>query len=261
MNWEPCPRCGSVRVKKESNWLIVYVGLLIGAIGGIISPGLLTIGIIFMVVGIPIGILVWALNKDKIIMQCKDCGFRYEIIKSNSAEKANDPAEEYRRVAQDTKFSGQTNEPKTKMSQEVLNKYHIYYLCEGKQMGPIKFDQLLEFIECQEVKEDTLIWVKGFKNWEELSNTFFCDYISDETFLGKPIKWSGGLYAGEMKDGRPHGRGKFTYPDGHSYKGDWVDGKKHGSGIFTYPSGAYCVNQWEDDQPLEGGKMIYPDKK
>ena len=39
---------------------------------------------------------------------------------------------------------------------------------------------------------------------------------------------SGGVYEGEFKDGKQHGRGTFTLPDGYEYTGDWVDGEIRG---------------------------------
>lgn len=45
-------------------------------------------------------------------------------------------------------------------------------------------------------------------------------------------------YDGEMRDGRSHGRGIYTFADGGRYDGEWMDGEVHGQGIFTHPNGA-----------------------
>ena len=42
-----------------------------------------------------------------------------------------------------------------------------------------------------------------------------------------------GWYEGEYKDGKYHGQGIFSYPDGSKYEGKWKDGEKNGQGILT----------------------------
>ena len=45
-------------------------------------------------------------------------------------------------------------------------------------------------------------------------------------------------YVGEVKNGKPHGKGTLTYPDkGGKYVGQWKNGKYHGEGILTFPGG------------------------
>jgi len=42
-----------------------------------------------------------------------------------------------------------------------------------------------------------------------------------------------GWYEGEYKDGKYHGQGISSYPDGSKYEGKWKDGEKHGQGTLT----------------------------
>tara|TARA_B100000780_G_C21053985_1_gene423345 strand:- start:40 stop:1167 length:1128 start_codon:yes stop_codon:yes gene_type:complete len=43
-------------------------------------------------------------------------------------------------------------------------------------------------------------------------------------------------YVGEVKNGKPHGKGTLTWPDeGGKYVGQWKNGKFHGEGILTFP--------------------------
>ena len=35
-------------------------------------------------------------------------------------------------------------------------------------------------------------------------------------------------YEGDLKDGKYHGQGTFTYADGGNYAGGWKDGEMHG---------------------------------
>ncbi len=37
--------------------------------------------------------------------------------------------------------------------------------------------------------------------------------------------WGGDKYVGEWRDGKWHGQGTFTYPDGHIEKGIWENGE------------------------------------
>ena len=50
-------------------------------------------------------------------------------------------------------------------------------------------------------------------------------------------------YDGEWKDGKHHGKGIYTWPDGHEYNGEWEEGKEHGMGTFTSPFGFKYVGE------------------
>ena len=41
---------------------------------------------------------------------------------------------------------------------------------------------------------------------------------------------TGEAYTGEYKDGQPHGKGAYTWPNGEIYEGDFINGVKHGKG-------------------------------
>lgn len=49
-----------------------------------------------------------------------------------------------------------------------------------------------------------------------------------------------------MQDGKPHGRGQYSQPNGYSYEGEWVQGLKTGSGIEHYPNGDTYVGDFCD---------------
>ena len=77
--------------------------------------------------------------------------------------------------------------------------------------------------------------------------------------------------------GKPHGRGKMTFPDGSTYEGDFDDGEPHGEGKMTFSDGStregvwrkgsmhdkgakvtYCIGKLGGLRSVEvGGKMIY----
>ncbi len=47
-----------------------------------------------------------------------------------------------------------------------------------------------------------------------------------------------GTYSGEIKDGKPHGKGILTYEDGEKYSGDWINGMREGKGTLIYIDGS-----------------------
>ena len=62
------------------------------------------------------------------------------------------------------------------------------------------------------------------------------------SYLGKPlptqrIEYEYGVYEGEVKDGKKHGKGKMTWADGDVYKGGYKDNKPHGRGRYTPSKG------------------------
>ena len=97
--------------------------------------------------------------------------------------------------------------------------------------------------------------------WEEFENRAGCywwnvHYHSDRTATLSSGRCRGGVvkgrgtismstgsehsseeYRGEWRDGKQHGYGTYTAPDGRRakrYEGGWRDGKQHGHGIYTY---------------------------
>lgn len=54
-------------------------------------------------------------------------------------------------------------------------------------------------------------------------------------------------YVGEVKNGKPNGKGTLTYPDkGGKYDGDWKNGKYHGDGKLTYHDGGIYIGQFKN---------------
>ena len=56
-------------------------------------------------------------------------------------------------------------------------------------------------------------------------------------------------YLGEYKDGKKHGKGRYTWSDGGIYEGNWKDGKEHGHGTYTTPAGRKYVGEWREGKP------------
>ena len=45
-------------------------------------------------------------------------------------------------------------------------------------------------------------------------------------------------YVSEFKDGRVHGQGTRTFPNGEKYEGEWENDREHGQGTRTFTMGA-----------------------
>ena len=58
-----------------------------------------------------------------------------------------------------------------------------------------------------------------------------------------------GSYEGEYKDGKYHGQGIFSYPDGSKYEGKWKHGIYHGKGKYTFSDGIKWKGEWREDKP------------
>lgn len=69
---------------------------------------------------------------------------------------------------------------------------------------------------------------------------------------------NGDLYAGEVRNGRPHGSGIYTWTDGGYYEGAWIDGKRHGRGKLVTAEGGEYVGEFRDGKVM--GKGVYRTK-
>ena len=63
-------------------------------------------------------------------------------------------------------------------------------------------------------------------------------------------------YEGEIKDGKPHGRGTEIYPSGAKYVGEFKGGKRHGKGTYFVEYKEHDIAKkfeglWEEGQFIE----------
>ena len=63
---------------------------------------------------------------------------------------------------------------------------------------------------------------------------------------------TGGIYDGEFLNGKQHGKGKYTLPNGYYYEGEWKEDKYCGRGTLTRRNGDVVEGRWKD----EGDKVI-----
>jgi len=70
----------------------------------------------------------------------------------------------------------------------------------------------------------------------------------------------GDEYEGDFQNGKFHGKGTATYGELDQYDGEWKESKKHGHGVQSYDFGsAKYDGQWEEDKMQGYGIYSYAD--
>lgn len=83
--------------------------------------------------------------------------------------------------------------------------------------------------------------------------------VREEFFLPtvSRVRFGDATYIGETLDGRRHGYGLCTWPDGRSYRGDWVADQMHGEG--TWKKGDDLITgTWSEGQAVLVTKTYSP---
>ena len=76
----------------------------------------------------------------------------------------------------------------------------------------------------------------------------------------KTINYSNGdRYRGQIRDGRRHGRGVYTWASGGSYDGEWRNGDFHGRGVRTWANGDRYEGDFVEDKATGRGVYTYAD--
>ncbi len=103
---------------------------------------------------------------------------------------------------------------------------------------------------------------------KKLKNDSSCNYCESITVKkvteSLPLKtekfsWLGGKYKGELKAGKPHGKGSILLPNGTKYSGYWKEGKPNGLGKVLYPSGGVYEGEVLNGKRNGRGRYSYPD--
>ena len=68
---------------------------------------------------------------------------------------------------------------------------------------------------------------------------------------------SGAVYQGQFKDGKQHGQGTYTAPDGYQYTGEWIEGVIPGKGKAKFPNGSEYTGDFKEGVPDGQGKIVY----
>jgi hypothetical protein len=62
---------------------------------------------------------------------------------------------------------------------------------------------------------------------------------------------NGDVYAGDYKDGKRCGNGKYTFKSGAYYDGEWLNDKYHGIGTYYTKEGVGRKCRYEEDKCVE----------
>jgi hypothetical protein len=65
------------------------------------------------------------------------------------------------------------------------------------------------------------------------------------------------MYVGELKDGKPHGKGKMGYKNGDVYQGNFEDGKINGQGKMKLSNGDKYHGEWKNGIKDGKGKYLF----
>lgn len=92
---------------------------------------------------------------------------------------------------------------------------------------------------------------------KEGQGTYTWSYKADEAEDDEGNKKAVCVYSGSWKDGKKHGLGKMSYPNGDTYQGLWEAGKRHGQGTYTYKNGDIFSGGWDNDKKHGQGAYEY----
>ena len=108
-----------------------------------------------------------------------------------------------------------------------------------------------------------------YKDGDEKKNYKYVGEIKNGKPNGRGVSTStfypGKKMEGEWKDGELHGQGTETVPYGGKYVGGWKDGKEHGQGTLTIGKGKFegdkYEGDWKDGKQHGQGTFTRPDGK
>jgi len=80
------------------------------------------------------------------------------------------------------------------------------------------------------------------------SITYEGDVNEEGKYHGKGVITypNGEKYVGEFKDGKRNGQGTYTFPDSSKYVGEFKDGLRNGQGTYTFPDSSKYVGEFKD---------------
>ena len=116
----------------------------------------------------------------------------------------------------------------------------IYY---GVSYNGKKFDINTVLSDTGIQKDDTLIIDSEIFSKEKEDDNSLKSYI--KSFPEYETNYPG-IYEGELKKGKPEGKGRFFHIMGFCYEGEWKDGKKNGRGTERGPQGDIYEGEFKD---------------
>lgn len=124
-----------------------------------------------------------------------------------------------------------------------------------------RFDQLAkgsfvnQLVDKYALIEERAIWAVDEWAFALLPEEILEEYTSKE----KKIENKNFVYEGEVKNNVADGKGRCVYSDGREYIGEWKEGKMHGEGILSWPNGARYEGSFENDRRNGKGTAIQAD--
>lgn len=79
-----------------------------------------------------------------------------------------------------------------------------------------------------------------------------------DTHFGEIIYSDGGVYIGDLREGKPYGFGILVYVNRDAYIGTFENGKREGQGAYVYFNSGFCrYGQWHNNMLNGISKLIY----
>ena len=79
-----------------------------------------------------------------------------------------------------------------------------------------------------------------------------------DTHFGEVIYSDGGVYIGDLREGKPYGFGILVYVNRDAYIGTSENGKREGQGAYVYFNSGFCrYGQWHNNMLNGISKLIY----
>ena len=100
---------------------------------------------------------------------------------------------------------------------------------------------------------------EAVKKMEGKSSGNDYSYANDNVERGE-LMIGNDKYVGDIKNGKPHGKGRITYAAGDHrkyYDGDWYEGKRHGQGTLVWNSGEKYVGDWYEGKMHGQGTLVW----
>jgi len=79
--------------------------------------------------------------------------------------------------------------------------------------------------------------------------------------FGEQTLTNGDKYAGEYKNGLPHGKGSYTLANGSKHTGEYKNGVPEGKGTSTYAEGGSYVGEFKNGKPNGYGTATYANRE
>jgi hypothetical protein len=154
-----------------------------------------------------------------------------------------------------------------KLNNFPIHKTGYWLICNAADENQIVFNNNLKFKTTllpykwnTDYIEDTLVDLeKCLENKEIPISGDGCDNCRWFKEVKKNEKENNGEYVGEFKDGKRHGKGTYTFPNGEKYVGEFKDGKFNGKGTHTWVDGAKYEGEYKDDKRHGKGTCTFPD--